>query len=46
MNVDKAKVLLCDYEENNLVSFEKDGTLKKFPMNSGIAGVVTAKGEF
>ena len=46
MNVEKAKVLLCDYADSKLVSYSKDGKEHKFPMNSGIAGVVAIKGEF
>ncbi len=46
MNVEKAKILLCDYAQNKLVSFDKDGKMKKFPFNSGIAGVVITKGDF
>ena len=45
MNVDKAKVLLCDYKDNKIVNYNEEGKLLKYPIGSGIAGVVIAKGE-
>ena len=46
MSVEKAKVLLCDYSEKKLVNYNEEGVLQKFPIASGIAGVVIAKKEF
>lgn len=46
MNVQKAKVLLCDYSiedkkpKNSLCCYNQKSVFKKFPITSGIAGVV------
>ena len=46
MNVDKAKVLLTDYNTQKLVSYDKDGKEHHFPINSGIAGCVATTSEY